>query len=132
MHKKILVVEDNNDSREMMNVLITKMGYQAIAAKNSYEAIALAESESPQLILMDMQLPDIDGVETTAMLKQNSKTSRIPVVACTALMSAMLEKKASKVGISTFLIKTSRPSDTTGNHRRIYLSGPSARSPTTR
>ncbi|HEY7317614.1 MAG TPA: response regulator [Candidatus Binatia bacterium] len=61
MNKKILVVEDNNDSREMMNGLITKMGYRAIAAKNSYEAIALAESERPQLILMDMQLPDVDG-----------------------------------------------------------------------
>jgi two-component system cell cycle response regulator DivK len=109
MNKKILVVEDNNDSREMMNGLITKMGYRAIAAKNSYEAIALAESERPQLILMDMQLPDVDGVQTTAMLKHNSKTSRIPVVACTALMSAMLEKKASQVGISTFLIKPVAP-----------------------
>ena len=109
MNKKILVVEHNNDSRELMNGFITKMGYQAIAAKNSYEAIALAEAEGPQLILMDMQLPDVDGVKTTAMLKQNSKTSRIPVVACTAWMSAMLEEKASKVGISTFLIKPVAP-----------------------
>lgn len=109
MNKKILVVEDNDDSREMMNLFITKMGYQVIAAKNSYEAITGAEAEEPQLILMDMQLPDVDGIKTTAMLKQNSKTSHIPVVACTVLMSAILEKKASKVGISTFLIKPVSP-----------------------
>ena len=54
---------------------------------------------------MDMQLPDVDGVNTTAMLKQNPKTSRIPVVALTRWMSALGEEKASKVGIVTYLIK---------------------------
>ena len=54
---------------------------------------------------MDMQLPDVDGVNTTAMLKQNPKTSRIPVVALTAWMSALEEENASKVGITTYLIK---------------------------
>jgi two-component system cell cycle response regulator DivK len=103
--KKILIVEDNSDYREIMNLFITKMGYQAIKAKNSYEAITLAEAEGPDLILMDMQLPDVDGVKTTAMLKQNPKTARIPVVALTAWMSALLEKKGLKVGIATYLIK---------------------------
>ena len=105
MKKKILIVEDNNDSLEIMNLFITKMGYQAIKAKTSYEAMTFAETEGPDLIFMDMQLPDIDGVKTTAMLKQNPKTSHIPVVACTAWMSALLEEKASKVGIATYLIK---------------------------
>jgi two-component system, cell cycle response regulator DivK len=107
--KKILIVEGNNDSRQMMNLFITKMGYQAIAAKNSYEAITFAEAEVPHLIFMDMQLPDVDGVKTTAMLKQNPKTSHIPVVACTAWMSVLLEKKASKLGIATYLIKPVSP-----------------------
>jgi CheY-like chemotaxis protein len=98
-------VEDNSDYREIMNLFITKLGYQAIKAKNSYEAITFAEAEGPDLIFMDMQLPDVDGVKTTAMLKQNPKTSHIPVVACTVWMSALLEEKASKVGIATYLIK---------------------------
>jgi Response regulator receiver domain len=89
--KKILIVEDNSDYREIMNLFITKMGYRAITAKNSYEAITFAETEGPDLIFMDMQLPDVDGVNTTAMLKQNPKTSRIPVVALTAWMSALGE-----------------------------------------
>jgi two-component system cell cycle response regulator DivK len=103
--KKILIVEDNSDYREILNLFITKMGYRAITAKNSYEAIAFAEAEEPDLIFMDMQLPDVDGVTTTLMLKQNPKTSRIPVVALTGWMSALLEEKASKVGIATYLIK---------------------------
>jgi CheY-like chemotaxis protein len=103
--KKILIVEDNSDYREIMNLFITKMGYRAIQAKNSYEAIAFAEAEGPDLIFMDMQLPDVDGVNTTAMLKQNPKTSRIPVVAVTAWMSALGEEKLRKWGIATYLIK---------------------------
>jgi two-component system cell cycle response regulator DivK len=103
--KKILIVEDNSDYREIMNLFITKMGYQAIKANNSYEAITFAEAEEPDLILMDMQLPGVDGIETTAMLKQNPKTARIPVVALTAGMSALSEEKTSKVGIATYLIK---------------------------
>jgi CheY-like chemotaxis protein len=103
--KKILIVEDNSDYREIMNLFITNMGHQAIKAKNSYEAITFAEAEGPDLILMDMQLPDVDGVKTTAMLKQNQKTARIPVVALTAGMSTLGEEKALKVGIATYLIK---------------------------
>jgi CheY-like chemotaxis protein len=103
--KKILIVEDNNDSLEIMNLFITSMGHQAIKAKNSNEAMAFAEAEEPDLIFMDMQLPDVDGVKTTAMRKQNPKTSHIPVVALTAWMSAPWEERASKVGITTYLIK---------------------------
>jgi two-component system cell cycle response regulator DivK len=103
--KKILIVEDNSDSCEIMNLFITSMGYQAIKAKNGNEAITFAEAEGPDLIFMDMQLPDVDGVKTTAMLKQNPKTSHIPVVALTAWMSAPWEERASKVGITTYLIK---------------------------
>jgi two-component system cell cycle response regulator DivK len=103
--KKILIVEDNSDSREIMNLFITSMGHQVIKAKNSNEAMAFAEAEGPDLIFMDMQLPDVDGLKTTAMLKQNPKTSHIPVVALTAWMSAPWEERASKVGITTYLIK---------------------------
>ena len=109
MKKKILIVEANSDSREMMNLFITRMGYQAIMAKSSSEAITFAEAEEPDLIFMDMDLPDADGVKTTAMLKQNPKTSGIPIIACTAWMSAILEEKASKVGIATYLLKPVPP-----------------------
>jgi two-component system cell cycle response regulator DivK len=105
MRKKILIVEDNSDSREIINLFITKIGHQTIAAKNSNEAITLAEAERPDLIFMDMQLPDIDGVETTAILKKNPKTADIPIVALTAWMSELWQEKASKAGIATYLLK---------------------------
>lgn len=102
---KILIVEDNSDAREIMNLFIKKLGHQAIAAKNSDEAIAFAQAEGPDIIFMDMQLPDVDGVKTTTILKQNSRTSHIPVVALTAWMSEMWQEKALKAGIVRYLIK---------------------------
>ena len=107
MKKKILIVEDNNDSREIMNLFITKMGYQPIKARNSNEAITIAEAEKPDLIFMDLDLPDADGIKTTVILKKNPKTSHIPVVAITAWISALWQEKAAKAGITTYLIQTS-------------------------
>jgi CheY-like chemotaxis protein len=107
--KKILIVEDNSDSLEIMNLFITKMGYQAIKAKNSQEAITLAEAENPDLIFMDMDLPDVDGVKTTAILRRNAKTSHIPVVAITAWISGLWQEKAARAGIATYLVKPITP-----------------------
>jgi CheY-like chemotaxis protein len=72
------------------------VGHQTLTAKNSEEAIAFAEAESPEIIFMDMQLPDVDGVKTTAMLKRNPKTSQIPIVALTAWMSTLWKEKLRK------------------------------------
>lgn len=109
MKKKILIVEDNNDSREIMGLFITKMGYQPIKAKNSTEAIALAESEVPDLIFMDMELPDLDGIKTTAIIRKNPKTAHIPVAAVTAWISELWQEKALRAGIATYLIKPVSP-----------------------
>jgi CheY-like chemotaxis protein len=87
--KKILIVEDNKDSLEILGLYLTKLGHQTIKASNSNEAIAFAEAEEPDLIFMDMELPDLDGVKTTALLRKNPKTSHIPVVALTAWISAL-------------------------------------------
>ena len=107
--KKILIVEDNRDSSEILGLFITKIGHHPIKARNSNEAIILAEAEEPDLIFMDVALPDIDGIKTTAMLRQNPKTSHIPVVALTAWISALWQEKAERVGIVTYLIKPISP-----------------------
>ena len=109
MKKKILIVEDNKDSLEILGLRVTAIGYQVIKARNSKEAITCAEAEGPDLIFMDLDLPDADGIKTTAILKKNPKTSHIPVVAVTAWMSALSEEKAGKVGILTYLIKPVSP-----------------------
>jgi|SRR4030095_12779391 two-component system, OmpR family, phosphate regulon response regulator PhoB len=107
--KKILIVEDNNDSREILGLFVTKFGYQVIKACNSKEAITYAEAERPELIFMDLDLPDLDGVKTTAILKQNPKTSHIPVVALTAWISELWREKALKVGIVDYQLKPVSP-----------------------
>ena len=105
MKKKILIVEDHHDCREILGLLLTKIGYHVIKAQNSKDAIACAEAEEPALIFMDMELPDVDGVKTSALLKQNPKTSHIPIVALTAWMSELWRERASQVGIKTYLLK---------------------------
>jgi len=105
LKKTILIVEDHDDCREILGLLLTKIGYQVIKAQNSKDAVACAEADEPALIFMDMELPDVDGIKTSAMLKQNPKTSHIPIVALTAWMSVLWREKASKVGIKTYLLK---------------------------
>jgi two-component system, cell cycle response regulator DivK len=105
VQKKILIVEDHHDCREILGLLLTKVGYHVIKAQNSKDAIACAEAEEPALIFMDVDLPDVDGIKTSAMLKRNPKTSHIPIVALTAWMSELWREKASKAGIKTYLLK---------------------------
>ena len=81
------------------------MGYHPIKAKNSNEAIALAEAEEPDLIFMDMELPDLDGVKTTTIIRKNPKTSHIPVAAFTPWISELWQEKAAQMGVVTYLIK---------------------------
>jgi two-component system cell cycle response regulator DivK len=117
---KILIVEDHPDSREILGLFITKIGHQVIKACNSKEAITYAEAERPDLIFMDMDLPDVDGVKTTAILKQNPKTSHIPVVALTAWMSELWREKALKVGIVDYQLKTGFAPGVKANDREIH------------
>jgi two-component system cell cycle response regulator DivK len=109
LKKKILIVEDNDDSREILRLMLTKMGYQAIEAQNSKQAIARAEAERPHLIFMDMGLPEVNGIKTAGLLKQNPKTSHIPIVAFTAWMSELWREKASRVSIEKYLLKPASP-----------------------
>jgi two-component system cell cycle response regulator DivK len=109
MKKKILIVEDNCDSLEILTLFITRIGCQTLKAKNSKEAIELTETEQPDLIFMDMELPDADGIKTAKVLKQNPRTCQIPIVAVTAWISDLWREKAAKAGIVDYLIKPVTP-----------------------
>jgi two-component system cell cycle response regulator DivK len=109
MKQKILVVEDNPDSREIIALILQRMGHDVIEAHDSKEAIACAAAESPDLIFMDLGLPDVDGIKTTAALKKNPDTSHIPVVALTAWFRELSEQKAVEAGIVEFLTKPALP-----------------------
>jgi len=81
---RILVVEDNDKNMKLFRDVLLANGYRTLEATTGREAIALAAEHSPDLVLMDIQLPDIDGVEALARLRAGGRTSSVPVVALTA------------------------------------------------
>jgi two-component system cell cycle response regulator DivK len=84
MSKTILVVEDYEDSREMLKFYLEDLGYQVAEAINGYEAIEYVKKAVPDLILMDMSMPEIDGLAATRHIKQIAETEHIPVICITA------------------------------------------------
>ena len=90
---KILLVEDNEMNRDMLSRRLIRKGFDVVMAVDGEQAIALAQSELPDLILMDMSLPVIDGWEATRRVKSTDGTSKIPIIALTAhAMSGDREK----------------------------------------
>ena len=91
--KKILLVEDNEMNRDMLSRRLARKGFEVVIAVDGEEAVRMAESETPALILMDMSLPVIDGWEATRRLKAQAVTKAIPIIALTAhAMSGDREK----------------------------------------
>ena len=93
---KILLVEDNEMNRDMLSRRLIKKGYEVIMAVNGQEGVDMASSESPDLILLDMSLPVMDGWTAAGHLKANVATQNIPVIALTA--HAMAEDKEKALG----------------------------------
>jgi CheY-like chemotaxis protein len=103
--KKILIVEDNNDGRNLLANFINRLGYDAIEADSGREAIGKAFEMQPDLILMDIYLPDITGDEITARLKANPATRDIPVIITTALLERTAKNRALHAGAAEILEK---------------------------
>lgn len=103
--KKILVVEDNVMNLELVSDLLEAHGFRVVQAESGAAAIELAENEQPDLILMDLQLPEMDGLEATRRLKQNHLTKSIIVVALTAHAMIGDEEKAREAGCSGYIAK---------------------------
>lgn len=99
MHK-ILLVEDNEMNRDMLSRRLARKGYQVVIAVDGQQALALAASESPALILMDMSLPLLDGWEATRRIK--SANPSLPIIALTAHAMATDEQKAKEAGCDDY------------------------------
>ena len=103
--EKILLVEDNPMNLELATDLLEAAGYVVIQAGTAEEGIKLARDESPDLILMDVGLPGMDGLEATGVLKQDPATKDIPVIAITAHAMKGDEEKALAVGCAGYITK---------------------------
>jgi two-component system cell cycle response regulator DivK len=103
--KLILIVEDNELNMRLLNDVLEAHGYAIIKTGNGEEAIELARREQPDVILMDIQLPDISGLEATRRLKEDAATRDIPIIAVTAFAMSGDEKKIRGSGCDAYVAK---------------------------
>ncbi|WP_170519843.1 response regulator [Ruegeria atlantica] len=99
---KVLLIEDNEMNRDMLSRRLARKGFHVITAKDGLEGVSMAGSEIPDIILMDMSLPEIDGWEATRRIKGAPETATIPVVALTAHAMASDREKALDAGCDDF------------------------------
>ena len=103
--KKVLIVEDNELNMKLFHDLLDAHGYQTIQTRNGLDALALARSERPALILMDIQLPEVSGLEVTKWLKDDDNLRDIPVVAVTAFAMKGDEQRIRDGGCEAYISK---------------------------
>jgi two-component system cell cycle response regulator DivK len=109
MIKRILVVEDQPDNRRILRDLLGNAGYELIEAETGEEALTAVEAQRPDLILMDIQLPVIDGYEATRRIRSNPQLKSIPIIAVTSYALAGDEAKALAVGCNAYVTKPFSP-----------------------
>ena len=109
MSKLILVVEDQEDNRRIMRDLLTSVGYEVIEAVTGEEGVAAAETHRPDLILMDIQLPGLDGYEATRQIKANPELEHIPIIVVTSYALSCDDVKAFEAGCNAYVSKPFSP-----------------------
>jgi two-component system cell cycle response regulator DivK len=102
---KVLIVEDNPANMKLATFLLESAGHTVLSATDAEAGMTLARGERPNLILMDIQLPGMDGLEATALLKRDDTTSAIPVIALTALAMKGDEERIRAAGCDGYVAK---------------------------
>jgi two-component system cell cycle response regulator DivK len=109
MSKRILIVEDQEDNRAILRDLLSQAGYDLIEAADGGQGVDLAQKERPDLILMDIQLPVIDGYEATRRIKADAQLKAIPIIAVTSYALSGDEAKARAAGCDGYVTKPFSP-----------------------
>ena len=109
MSKRILVVEDQEDNRRILRVLLKNSGYEMVEAEDGEQALEAVAKQRPDLILMDIQLPRLDGYETTRRIKANPELKAIPIIAVTSYALSGDEGKARAAGCDDYVTKPFSP-----------------------
>ena len=109
MSKRILVVEDQPDSRQIIRDMVAGTDYEITEAENGEEALAAIAKQRPDLILMDIQLPIMDGYTATRLIKTDPALRSIPIIAVTSYALAVEEKKARAAGCDDYMTKPFSP-----------------------
>jgi two-component system cell cycle response regulator DivK len=109
MNKTVLIVEDQEDNRRIMRDLLTSGGFRVVEATTGIEGVAAAESHRPDLILMDVQLPGIDGYEATRQIKAQPELAQIPLIIVTSYALSGDDRKAFAAGCDDYVAKPFSP-----------------------
>ena len=105
MRKKILIVEDIPGLIHILELEVQRLGYETILANNGQEAVEMALAQLPNLIMMDIMMPEMDGLEAARLIHENPKTRSIPIIAVTALSSRKDKQKCLESGCDDYLSK---------------------------
>ena len=103
--KTVLIVEDNDLNMKLFHDLLEANGYAALQSKTGKEALEIVKNQLPDLVLMDIQLPDVSGLEVTRQIKEDEKTKDIPVIAITAFAMKGDEEKIRQGGCEAYMSK---------------------------
>ncbi|HTY80339.1 MAG TPA: response regulator [Candidatus Bathyarchaeia archaeon] len=109
MSRRILVIEDHEDNRRIVRDLLTPAGYEVIEAVTGEDGVAMADSHRPDLILMDIQLPGLDGYEATRQIKAKPELRAIPIVVVTSYALSGDDVKAREAGCDAYVTKPFSP-----------------------
>ncbi|MGH9931376.1 MAG: response regulator [Pyrinomonadaceae bacterium] len=115
----VLLVEDTEDNRQMMRTLLEMSGFRVVEALNGREAVELAFSVKPQIILMDLSLPLIDGITATRQIRSMPELSRVPIVAVSAHDAADFQSLALAAGCNAYVAKPVHYSELVGVVKRL-------------
>ncbi len=103
--KRILVVEDNEDNMRLVRFILKKHGHEVIEARDGAEGVALAVQEKPDLVIMDIQLPDMDGLEATKGIRASEADGDMPIIALTSYAMPGDREKALAAGCNGYITK---------------------------
>lgn len=120
--KKVLVVEDNEKNLYLISFILEKMGHRVIAARTGEEGVELALREQPDLVLMDIQLPGINGLETTRRIRGAEKGADVPIIALTSYALVGDREQVLSAGCTGYIEKPINPETIMGEIDK-YLSG---------
>jgi CheY-like chemotaxis protein len=126
---RVLIVDDYPDAREMYAEYLDFSGFEVVEAENGMEALQRAIETEPDIILMDLSLPVMDGWEATRRLKADKRTASIPVVALTGHALAGISEGAKKAGCDAFVTKPCLPEDLVKEIRKVLEAQASAKKP---
>ena len=108
--KKVLVVENDEDTRSIYATVLTHRGYEVLQAADGATGVDLARTHAPDLILMNLSMPKLDGISATSVLRGETQTAAIPIIACTGFISEDGQDAAEDAGVDAYLEKPCVPS----------------------